>query len=947
MRAHTSHITPCCLLSFTSLLLLLALVPATVSAAPLVGNSTVASSVDMNIAGQAEAFRFTGSASGTMTSIMVYVDASSTATTLVAGLYSNVNGHPGTLLVQGSLANPARGNWNSVQVPATSVTAGTTYWIAILGTGGMLAFRDACCPGGTAAENSEQTTLSSLPATWSTGPLWSNGPASVYGDGGAAPPPPPDQIGSWSPLLNWPIVAAHSILMPTDTLLLMDGWVAPSPGYEFDPATGILTGEVNPFGLDIFCSGHTTLMDGRVVIAGGHDFGGVIGLNVTSIFDPVAKTWTAGPNMSYARWYPTLTRLGDGRLVAISGNITATTWADIPEIYDPVANQWSKIPGISTSQVHEEEYPLSFLLPSGKILVIASSVAQAYVLDPIAPSWGPIAGRTLYNGSAVMYLPGKILYSGGGTPLNSSNPAQATAQVIDLTLATPAWQSTGTMKAARYAHTLTVLPDGKVLAIGGGTDMDQSDVAGGELSSEEWDPATGTWTTLAPASVPRVYHSTAVLLPDGRVLSAGGGHAESQGSPGEYNAQYYSPPYLFKGARPTLTSSPANANYGATITVGTPDAASITSVVLIGLAADTHTLDMNQHFVPVSFTSSSGSLSVNIPASPSLVPPGYYMLFIVNNAGVPSVAPFIQITPSTTPPVVNLTAPAPGQVTGSVTLSATASDSTGIASVRFSVDGSPVGSPLTSAPYSMVWDSRTVNNSTHTIGAAAINGIGVSGSATPVTVSVSNSVVPSPVVDAQRSVEGNGKQTTPAFSTTVPGDVLVAFATSDGPQNSQTLTVSGAGLTWTLVKRVNARGGSTEIWAATAPTLLTNVTVSSTQSKTGYNQSLTVIAFRNAKGIGASAGASAANGAPSVTLTATAARSLVYGAGNDYDNAIARTPGPGQSLVHQWLDTVVGDTYWVQAQNTPTAAAGTVVQINDTAPTKDRWNLAAVEIVPF
>jgi hypothetical protein len=176
--------------------------------------------------------------------------------------------------------------------------------------------------------------------------------------------------------------------------------------------------------------------------------------------------------------------------------------------------------------------------------------------------------------------------------------------------------------------------------------------------------------------------------------------------------------------------------------------------------------------------------------------------------------------------------------------------------------------------------------------------------------------------------------------------VLVAFGTSDGPGGkAQTLTISGAGLTWSLVKRVNARGGTTEIWAAIAAPTLANVTVKSTQSSAGYDQMLTVVAFSNAKGIGASATASGAKGAPSVTLTASAAGSVVYGAGNDYKSAIARSVGSGQSLVQQWVDTGTGDTYWVQALNAPTPAAGTVVKINDSAPTSDPWNLAAVEIV--
>lgn len=932
---------------FLSILIALLAFHASANAQVLVGDSAVSPSLDMNVPGQAEAFEYTATASGTLATLVVYVDPSSTAVGLVAGLYSNANGHPGGLLTQGTIANPVGGSWNTINVPSVNVTAGTTYWIGILGTSGTLMFLDQCCPGGTLCENSLQTSLTSLPSTWTTGPRWSNGPASAYGAPAPLPPPPPDQVGSWSTLMNWPIVAAHAIFTHTGSILVMDGWVAPNPADVFNPATENLTPMNNPFDLDIFCSGHTTLADGRVFIAGGHGFSSTIGIKNTSIFDPVGNSWTAGPSMSFARWYPNLIKLGDGRLVVLSGNITASTWADTPEIYDPVANSWTTLTGISTAQVHEEEYPLSFLLPTGKIFTIASSVGKAYELDPIAPTWGAVAGQTLFNGSAVMYLPGKILYSGGGTPLDSTSPAQATAQTIDLTSPTPSWQPTSSMNSARYCHTLTVLPDGKVLAIGGIDNMNQADLSGGVLTCEEWEPSTGQWTQLAEMNVPRIYHSTAVLLPDGSVLTAGGGHADSTTSPAEYNAQYFYPPYLFQGARPTITSTPADATYGSSITVQTPDASTIGSVVLISLASDTHTLDMNQHFVPLSFVSNPGSLNVSIPSSPSLAPPGYYMLFIVNTAGIPSIAPFIQITSSGSPPTLNITSPSPGQVSGSVPLSANASDPTGIISVQFTLDGSPLGPPITSSPYTMAWDSTTVLNGTHVIGASATGGDGLVGTAAPVTVTVFNAAPTSPIVETQVSVKGTGKQTTAPFSTSSPGDVLVAFACSDGPGGkAQTLTISGGGLAWSLVKRVNARGGSTEIWATTAATALANVTVTSAQSSGGYDQSLTVLAFTNAKGIGASSTANGVSGAPSVTLTTTAAGSLVYGAGNDYENAIGRTPGSGQSLVQQWVDTRTGDTYWVQVRSAATAIAGSTAMINDTAPTTDPWNIAAAEILP-
>jgi VCBS repeat-containing protein len=218
----------------------------------------------------------------------------------------------------------------------------------------------------------------------------------------------------------------------------------------------------------------------------------------------------------------------------------------------------------------------------------------------------------------------------------------------------------------------------------------------------------------------------------------------------------------------------------------------------------------------------------------------------------------------------------------------------------------------------------------------------------PVSLVVSSGAPPPPVtlaVDKVVTSFGTGTRTTAPFSTATAGEVLVAFVASDGPSTSQSLTVTGAGLTWTLVRRVNVQRGASEIWTATATNQLSNVTVTSRQTVMGYTQSLTVVAFRGAAGVGASAAANGATGAPSVTLNATTAGSFVYGVGNDWDRAVARVLGPGQTMVHQWLDTASGDTYWVQALSTPVTAPGPV-RLNDTSPTTDRWNMAAVEIVP-
>lgn len=203
------------------------------------------------------------------------------------------------------------------------------------------------------------------------------------------------------------------------------------------------------------------------------------------------------------------------------------------------------------------------------------------------------------------------------------------------------------------------------------------------------------------------------------------------------------------------------------------------------------------------------------------------------------------------------------------------------------------------------------------------------------------------VVDVKVASDGAGTRTTPAFSTSAPNEVLIAFAASDGPLTSkQTLTVSGAGLTWTLVKRANGQAGTAEIWKATAPAALANVTVTSTQLNSSFHQSLTVVAFKGTSGIGASAAGSAPASAPSISLVATKAGSLVWAIGHDWDRAVGRVVGTNQTLVRQWVDTSTGDTYWVQSWGSTVSAAGSTITLNVTSPTNDRWNFASVEIVP-
>lgn len=305
--------------------------------------------------------------------------------------------------------------------------------------------------------------------------------------------------------------------------------------------------------------------------------------------------------------------------------------------------------------------------------------------------------------------------------------------------------------------------------------------------------------------------------------------------------------------------------------------------------------------------------------------------------------------PDTTPPTASIISPAAGQTVSGITpVVASASDNVAVASVQFLLDGQPLGAPVAAAPYVVQWDTTKVTSGSHTLLAKALDSAGNTGTSSPITVTVQNPAPPMTcfVLQTQKTVHGWGTVTTPALTTAMAGEVLVAFAASDGPtaSNSQSVTVSGAGLTWTLVARANAQFGDSEIWTATAPGILTNATVVSTPVRAGYDQDLTVIAMEGVLGVGASASRSAASGAATLNVTTTAPTSLVFAVGNDWDRSIARTLPTGLVSLDQWVDTQIGDTYWSEYTNQPTGAAGTSVTIGTTAPTGDQWNLAAVEI---
>jgi hypothetical protein len=453
----------------------------------------------------------------------------------------------------------------------------------------------------------------------------------------------PSRIGQWSAPLSWPMVGVHLTLMPNGQILVWDGAAQNGVARVWNPSTNGFTKTTAKDNL--FCAGHTLLPDGRVFVAGGH-IANYVGLPDANLFQPSNRRWSSAAPMQVGRWYPTVTVLPDGRALVVSGAIDCEACiALIPEIYNPGTNTWSTLPNAS---LELPLFPHMFVLPDGRVLATGAfeGPSPAVALDLNTGTWSTIDPTIVDGHSSAMYALGKIVKS--GTSANSDppyGPAEATTYVLDMTQAAPRWRQTSPMANPRSYHTLTLLPDGNVLATGGGMSTDTFDETQAVLAGELWSPVTETWTSLASMTVPRLYHSTALLLPDGRVVVAGGGRF---GNPtGDYhdklNAEIYSPPYLFKGTRPVITAAPSLAPYGFTMSIATPDAARIASVALVPLGSVTHHFNQTQRFLRLPFQQTGNGLNVQAPIRANDAPPGYYMLFIVDTSGVPSIARIIQI----------------------------------------------------------------------------------------------------------------------------------------------------------------------------------------------------------------------------------------------------------------------------------------------------------------
>lgn len=458
------------------------------------------------------------------------------------------------------------------------------------------------------------------------------------------PSPCPAGLGTWGPVLDWEVVAIHAHLLPTGKVMFWDRHdLGDGTPRLWDPQGGPVVPLPMPGkDYDIFCSGHAFRRDGRLLVTGGHILDHV-GLARASTYNPFTSSWTQHPDMNAGRWYPTSTTLANGDVLTVSGEINPGQVNTLPQVFQEGSETWRDLTGAVLAM---PLYPFMYLAPNGRVFWAGPQDLSRYLDTSGTGAWSPVASSGMaYRdaASSVLYDTGKALILGGDPGDPHTIPPTASVEAIDLTVPVPQWTAVAPMRHPRRQHTATLLPDGTVLVIGGTSATGFNNATGAVLTPELWNPSTGQWCTLADMQEPRLYHSTALLLPDGRVVSAGGGHPSDgeHGDPDHPNAQVFSPPYL-SGDRPTITIAPQSVAYGETFFVGTPDA-DIAQVTMIRLPSVTHGFDQNQRLVRLTFTPVAGGVQATVPASPDLCPPGHYMLFLLSSDGTPSIARIVRV----------------------------------------------------------------------------------------------------------------------------------------------------------------------------------------------------------------------------------------------------------------------------------------------------------------
>lgn len=480
----------------------------------------------------------------------------------------------------------------------------------------------------------------------------------------AAPPAPEESttMGQWGPVISWtPHIPVSIANLPDGRLLTFASNQRTTfpAGSEFtyaatwDPKTGAFI-EYNHTTHDMFCGGMAMLPDGRVMVNGGR--------NETvraSVFDWRTNTWTRIQNMTGGRWYNTTVALPDGQAWTATGSGTGKNTSEIWS----QASGWRQLTGINWSTVFSEAgyikewHPLVSLAPDGRLLHFGPTDIMRWIThsgNGSLTNAGTNVPGAHYpkEGAWIMYEEGRVLVAGGGANTTASSVGDGTtgtstnlAYTVNLNTVPPTVASIASMANTRQFANAVVLPNGEVLIIGGNTSGRKFNDTGSVLPCEMWNPRTGQWRTVASISVPRNYHSCAILLPDGRVWSGGGGL--SGNSADHRDAQLYTPPALLDAAgalrtRPVLNSAPPEVGPGVTFTVtGTPGLAKFS---LIKMSALTHSVNTDVRYLTLPFAETSpGTYSLTSRTNLNVMTTGYWMLFGILPNGAYSEARVIRV----------------------------------------------------------------------------------------------------------------------------------------------------------------------------------------------------------------------------------------------------------------------------------------------------------------
>ncbi|MCH9031405.1 MAG: DUF1929 domain-containing protein [candidate division Zixibacteria bacterium] len=446
----------------------------------------------------------------------------------------------------------------------------------------------------------------------------------------------PAQVGSWGGPYAWPVIAIHSFLLPTGKVLQYSlPAQVPSGIYIWNPQDWEFTQAL--VSRPLFCSGHSFLADGRILVTGGNGpspEGEFRGTKDAHIFDPFTETRSRVEDMAGGRWYPTNVTLADGRVLVFSGldELTGAVNGDI-ELFDPSTGSWQIV-----NQTFLPLFPRTCVLTTGDVFYSGPS-RETGLLDINTWQWYDVRlnnfGRR-NDGLSVLLPPGpdKVMIVGG----REDSLVTETAEIIDLNDSVPSWSYTAPMNFPRMHGNIVILPDATIMVVGGHSTMHSADTLTPPTTVYEpeiYDPLTETWSVMAPMTRPRQYHSTALLLPDARILLAG--------SNNEFTGEIYSPPYLFRGPRPVIDFAPAEVAYGVTFNVRFTSETTSNTICLVRLSSVTHSVNMDQRYVHLADVDGNFNVAVLAPSGGTYAPPGYYLLFVVSEDGVPSMANMIHL----------------------------------------------------------------------------------------------------------------------------------------------------------------------------------------------------------------------------------------------------------------------------------------------------------------